>query len=254
MARKKVSPVTPEESREMLGSKLNFAAAEAYKLLRTNLTFSLADETGCKVIGITSALREEGKSTTSINLAYTIAETGKDVLLLECDLRLPSISKRLNLNARPGISNLLAGQCSGGDVLQKSGLHDSMTVITAGDIPPNPAELLGSEQMATMVRELAKTFDVIVIDLPPVTAVSDALIMSRLLSGMIVVVRQDYCGRDELDEVVRQLRFAEAKILGFVVTDADTQQKNYKRYKKYKKYGYYEDYEKKPEGAASLKK
>lgn len=213
-----------------IGDNLSFAAAEAYKLLRTNLEFSLPNESGCKVIGITSSLRGEGKSTTSINIAYTVAQTGKKVLLMECDLRLPALAKRLRINARPGISNLLAGQCSGNKILQNSGLQPNLWVAAAGDIPPNPAELLGSEQMAITMKALSELFDVIIVDLPPVTVVSDAAVVSKLVSGMVVVVRQDYCDRDSLDELIRQLRFAGCKILGFVMTDSDIQKKGYKRY------------------------
>lgn len=230
--RKNMNMLTPEETRKTIGSKLSFAAAEAYKLLRTNLDFSLPAEKGCKVIGVTSALRGEGKSTTAVNIAYTMAQSGGKVLLLEADLRLPTVAKRLGVESKPGISNLLAGQCSGNDILQKSGLISNLWVATAGDIPPNPAELLGSQQMAVTIQAMSDVFDVMIIDLPPVTAVSDALIVSKLVDGMVVVVRQDYCDRGALDEVVRQLRFVDGKILGFVMTGADTQKKGYKRYGK----------------------
>lgn len=230
--------LTPEEARKTLGSNLNFAAAEAYKLLRTNLDFSLPGEKKCKVIGVTSALRGEGKSTTSVNIAYTMAQNGGKVLLIEADLRLPTLAKRVRVASRPGLSNLLVGQCNGNDTLQRSGLINNLWVMTAGDIPPNPAELLGSVNMAATVNALADVFDAIIIDLPPVSAVSDALIISKLVDGMLIVVRQDYCDRHSADEVVRQLRFVDVKILGFVMTGADTQKKNYKRY------GSYGDYKK----------
>ena len=230
--------LTPEETRKTIGSNLTFAAAEAYKLLRTNLEFSLPTNKKCKIIGVTSALRGEGKSTTSVNIAYTMAQRGGKVLLIEADMRLPTLSKRLHIHQKPGLSNLLVGQCSGNDVIQSSELISNLWVVTAGDIPPNPAELLGSHNMAITIEAVADVFDVIVIDLPPVTAVSDALILSKLTDGMIVVVRQDYCDRGAVDEVVRQLRFVDAKILGFVMTGADTQKKGYKRY------GSYGDYKK----------
>ncbi len=233
--------LTPEESHRMIGDKLSFAAAEAYKLLRTNLNFSLPDEGGCKVIGVTSALRGEGKSTTSVNIAYTMAQTGKRVLLLEADLRLPTIAKRLKIEPKPGISNLLVGQCTGNEVVQESGLLRNLRVITAGDVPPNPAELLGSRQMESVIRAMSGVFDVIIVDLPPVNIVSDALIVSNLLNGMVVVVRQNYCSQGDLAEVVRQLEFAKSKILGFVMTGSDIQQKSYKRYGNYRRdktYGY----------------
>lgn len=103
-----------KEQRAMLGDRLSFAASEAYKLLRTNLTFALPDEQRCRVVGITSASRGEGKSTTSINLAYTIAETGKRVLLVEADMRRPNLARRLAIDPAPGLSNLLAGLCREG--------------------------------------------------------------------------------------------------------------------------------------------
>lgn len=228
--------MTPEESRKTLGDNLSFAAAEAYKLLRTNLNFSLPANEGCKIIGVTSALKGEGKSTTSVNIAYTMAQSGQKVLLLETDLRLPTLAKRIRVRSKPGLSNLLVGQCSGNEILQKSGLLPNLWVATAGDIPPNPAELLGSKNMAMTLTALSEVFDVIIVDLPPVTAVTDAAIVSKLVHGMVVVVRQNYCVRGAVDEVVRQLRFADAKILGFVMTGADTQSKNYKRYGTYGDY------------------
>ena len=226
--------LTPEESRKTIGENLSFAAAEAYRLLRTNLEFSLPAGDGCRVIGVTSALKGEGKSTTAINIAYTMAQTGKKVVLIEADLRLSTIAKRLKLRSKPGLTNLLVGQCSGNDILQRSGLNPNLWVVTAGSTPPNPAELLGSEHFAMTIKAMAKVFDIIIVDLPPITAVSDALIVSKSLDGVILVVRQDYCNRAAAEEAVRQLRFVEAKILGFVMTGADTQSKNYKRYGYYK--------------------
>jgi len=228
--------LTPEESRKTLGENLSFAAAEAYKLLRTNLDFSIPAKDKCKIIGVTSAMKGEGKSTTAVNIAYTMAQSYEKVLLIEADLRLPTLAKRVRVQPRPGLSNLLIGQCNGNDILQKSGLINNLWVVTAGSIPPNPAELLGSEQMAVTIKTMSDFFDVIIIDLPPLTAVSDALIVSKLTDGMVIVVRQEYCDRGSVDEAVRQLRFANAKILGFVMTGADTQKKGYKRYKSYGDY------------------
>ena len=225
--------LTPEETRKTLGDNLSFAAAEAYKLLRTNLNFSIPGNKKCKVIGVTSALRGEGKSTTSVNMAYTMAQSYGKVLLIEADMRLPTLAKRIRVQARPGLSNLLIGQCNGNEILQSSGLIDNLWVISAGSIPPNPAELLDSEQMAGTIQTMSDFFDVIIIDLPPLTAVSDALLVSKHTDGMVVVVRQEYCDRASVEEAVNQLRFVNAKILGFVMTGADTQKKGYKRYGSY---------------------
>ena len=180
--------LTPEEDRKTIGANLSFAAAEAYKLLRTNLEFSLPTGSGCQVIGVTSPLKGEGKSTTSINIAYTMAQTGKRVLLIEADLRLPTMARRLRIQPKPGLTSLMVGQCSGNDVLQKSGLNPNLWVITAGDTPPNPAELLGSNPMTMTLKTMSKIFDIIIVDLPPVTIVSDPLIVTKHLDGIIVVV------------------------------------------------------------------
>lgn len=220
--------LTPEEAAKTLGQGLSFDAAEAYKLLRTNLAFSVPDSGGSKVIGVTSALRGEAKSTTAINLAYTLAETGKRVLLMEGDMRLPVLAKRLRLKKAPGLSNLLAGQSGGNDVLQNSGLLNNMKVIVAGTIPPNPAELLDSNPMQITLQTMRDYFEYVIVDLPPVMAVSDALVVSKFLDGIVVVTRQNYCDKKSLDETIRQLRFSKAKILGFVVADSNKQSKKYK--------------------------
>ena len=226
----------------MLGDHISFAASEAYKLLRTNLMFALTDEEsgGCPVVGVTSSVRGEGKSTTTLNLACSIAETGKYVLVVECDMRLPTIAARLGIDGSKGISNLLAGLSNGSEVIKHTALHANLDVIPAGEIPPNPSELLGSERMRITLDVLRKDFDYILLDLPPVTAVSDPLVVSKLVNGMILVVRQNYSSKRALNEAVRQLRFVDAKILGFVMTDSDAAAPGRKKY--YKKYGYGYDY------------
>lgn len=225
----------------MIGEKLSFAASEAYKLLRTNLMYALTGEEKdeCKVVGVTSSVRGEGKSTTTLNLAYSLAEAGQYVLVLECDMRLPTLAKRLGLDGSRGISNLLVGSAKGSEVMQSSGLHPNLYVLPAGDIPPNPSELLGSERMKVTLEVLKSDFDYILLDLPPVTAVSDPLVVSKLVAGMVLVVRQNYSSKRALNETVRQLRFVDAKILGFVMTDSMTAAPGRKKYyKKYYGYGY----------------
>jgi capsular exopolysaccharide synthesis family protein len=224
------------EQRAMLGDQLSFAAAEAYKLLRTNLTLTLTDGGKCQIIGVTSSIPSEGKSTTAVNLAYVLAESGKQVLLLEADMRLPTAAKRLGLKSAPGLSNLLVGLCNANEALQRSDMQRNLYVITAGDVPPNPSELLGSEQMGIAVGAFAKSFDYIILDLPPVNAVADALIMSKLVSGIVVVVRKDYCKKQVLRKTLRQLELLHVKVLGFVMTHADTHSKSYK-YSGYYSYG-----------------
>lgn len=212
---------------------MSFTAAESYKMLRTKidlilprdeLSYSESGETvqdqyPCKVIGITSALRGEGKSTTAINLAYTLAETGRKVCLLEADMRLPSIGKRLSLNLTPGLSNLLTGQIKGSESIQKykSQKGIEISVITAGDVPPMPAELLESQNMRIILKTVRKEYDYVIIDLPPVTIVADALAISPNLDGILLVVRQDYCDRISLQNAMAQFELSGTKILGTVL-------------------------------------
>ncbi len=225
---------------EDIGPNLSFAAAEAYKLLRTSLMFSLpGDGERCRIVGVTSANAGEGKSTTALNLSYMLAEADQRVVLIEADMRLPSITKRLGISKSPGLSNVLAG-LGGKKVVQHSGLSERLKVISSGDIPPNPSELLGSENMKTMLDLIAQNADFIILDLPPIGEVSDALVVSRFTDGMLMVVRENYANRRALSSAMLNLENVNAKVLGFVVTDSDSFNKGkYKYKKKYKnKYGY----------------
>lgn len=225
------------ERRRTIGKNLSFGASEAYKLLRTNLVFSMTDEEGSRVIGVTSALRGEGKSTTSINLAYSLAQTGKRVLLLEADMRIPVMASILRLEENaPGLSQVLAGMTAPKDAVRQLPHLLNVSVLPAGDIPPNPAELLASKRMEIILEALVSVFEYIIIDLPPVNAVSDGLAISRLLSGMIVVVRQDYCDQQALAEAMQRMELLEVKVLGFVLNGAESAAK---RNKKYGNGGYY---------------
>lgn len=213
------------EEQYTIGEKLPFAAAEAYKLLRANLQFALPDEQKCRVIGVTSPSGGEGKSTTAVNLAYMLAEAGERVLLMEADMRLASLSGRLMLRPAPGLSNVLAGLAGAADAIQPSGLRKHLDFISAGVLPPNPPELLGSERMRELIGVLRDSYDFILMDLPPVTEVADALVASRHADGMVVVVCQGRSGRRALAETMRQLEYAQAKVLGFVMTRSGMQTK-----------------------------
>ena len=224
--------------RAQLCENLSFAAAEAYKLLRTNLQFSLPKK-NCHVIGVTSSVRGEGKSTTSVNLAYTVAQSGKRVLLIDADMRLPSVAAKLELKGAPGLSNLIAGLRSEGSCMRQSSQLENWFILPAGDIPPNPSELLGSEKMHALLQHYEEIFDVIIIDLPPVNIVADALVISKWADGLICVVRQNYTDRRALSDCMYQIQKLGSHFLGFVMTDAAVGETGYKSYGKYgKKYGY----------------
>lgn len=231
--------------RTMFGPNLNFATTEAYKLLRTNLMFSFSDEGKGHVIGITSAVQAEGKSSTACNAAYALAEAGCRVLLLAGDLRKPTLSSKLGIAKTPGLTNLLVSRDEYRDVIQKSAYAPKLDILASGDIPPNPSELLASNRMGKLIEQLRLDYDYIIIDLPPVTAVSDALAISKFLDGVVMVVRAGVSDQQMLAEALRQLEMVEMRVLGFVYRDTDAAGKKYgQRYKK-KYYKYYNEYNKK---------
>jgi capsular exopolysaccharide synthesis family protein len=231
--------------RTMYGPNLNFAATEAYKLLRTNIMFSFSEEETGRVIGVTSSVQSEGKSSTACNVAYALSEAGEKVLLLEGDLRRPSLASKLGLARSPGLTNLLIAKGDFQEMVQHCPLTPAVDIITSGDIPPNPSELLASARMEKLMEELKQDYDYIVLDLPPVTVVSDTLAISKLLDGVVMVVRAGVSDRQMLAEAMRQLNMVDLRVLGFVYREADGNKKKYgyKYNKKY--YKYYHEYAKK---------
>ena len=202
------------KAKAIVGSALNYASREAYNLLRTNISYAFPDEEGGKVVGVCSARPQEGKSTTAINLAFALAEAGNQVLLIDGDMRRPSVYETVGVAMEPGLSEMLSGK-NGIDV-NHSVLHPNMSVLASGHIPPNPSELISSNRMNTLLEEFKKMYDYIIIDLPPVLAVSDPVAISKYLGGMILVVRHGKTRRRDIAEAIRQLEYAGVKILGFV--------------------------------------
>lgn len=236
-SRKKKHKAEDWSVRTMFGPYLNFAATEAYKLLRTNLMFSFPDEGVGHVIGVTSAVQAEGKSSTACNAAYALAEAGCRVLLLEADLRKPTIGNKLGIARTPGLTNLLVSREDHHDAIQRSPHAPKLDILASGDIPPNPSELLASNRMEKFIEQLKVEYDYIVMDLPPVTAVSDALAVSKFLDGVVMVVRDNLSDQQMLAEALRQLEMVDVRLLGFVYRDTDASGVKYgKRYKRYKRY------------------
>lgn len=230
-----------------VGKGISFTASEAYKLLRTKLEFSFVDQNDCRVIGITSSMAGEGKSTSAANLAYALAQLNNRVLLIECDLRRPTIGTKLSVAKMPGLTNFLTRQNSIEEVVQVCDLDGTAPfhVITSGRIPPNPIELLSSDRMAKLMIALRKNYNYVILDLPPVNEVSDALVASKLVDGMLLVVRQNYCNRMVLDNTLRQFDFIGTRVLGMVVSHAeegDVYGKHYYKhyYKNYRQSAYQE--------------
>lgn len=232
-----------------IGDNLNFQTAEAYKLLRTNLEFSFADDKKCRIIGVTSAMIGEGKSLTTINIAHAIASNKKKVLVLEADFRKPTIASMLGMsNENVGLTDYLVSQeIKAPDILIGVRISEEVKFDLAptGKIPPNPAELLDSNKLKEFLEVCSEGYDYILIDLPPVTVVADALIASKHIDGMVVVVRQNHSDQKALTETMRQLKFSNTRILGFVFNAYNQSKSGYGR--KYSNKGYYGE-----EYAASL--
>ncbi len=223
-------------NKKTLHKNLEFTAIEQYKLLRANLSFTLPEGVKCPVIGVTSSMRGEGKSTTAINLSYVLAESGKSVLLIDGDLRIPSVAKKMDISSSPGLTDLLMGYESHQMGVFKTSMLENWYVMPSGDLPPNPSELLGSRRMESILKLSAEKFDYIVVDLPPVNVVSDALAISKYLTGMVVVIREDYTEKKELEACFRQLKLSNVNVLGCVLNESENSNGKHGRYNKYSKY------------------
>ena len=231
-----------EERRFILSPSSSFFIREAYKTLRSNTMFALADQDGCKAVLLTSSLQGEGKSITALNLAISFAEAENRVILIDCDLRRPKIARLLDKSSPVGLSNLLLAPSRLEEAITPSGV-DRLDVILSGDIPPNPSELLGSARMTALLEQLRRRYDYIILDTPPVNMVTDAAVLAPRSSGVLFVVRAGRSERGQVLQAVEQLRYAQAKMLGFVLDDisAGGGRYGYGKYK-YKKYGRYGRY------------
>ena len=246
---RKKAPVSRDQKTPLVGADISFSASEAYKLLRTKLQYSFADEENCRIIGVSSAMTGEGKSLTAANLAYTLSQLDKRVLLIDCDMRRPSLAAKLPIAKKPGLSGFLSGQSNLENLIQLCGLkgdEQAFHVIAAGQNPPNPVELLSSARMAKMLSKLRSVYDYVILDLPPIGEVSDALAVAKETDGILLVVRQHYCNRPALGAAVRQFEFIESRLLGVVYNCADEESGGYGR--KYYNKKYYKKYYQKAEG------
>lgn len=202
------------QRRQILNENSDFLVQEAYKRLRTNVRFFLRGE-NCKKLCITSGAASEGKSITIVNLAISIAKSGQKVLLIDADLRRPALARLMVEKAAPGLSNILSRQEKLDGVI-RTGIYPNLDFIFSGDVPPNPSELLGSEEMAGLIAEMESRYDYILVDTPPVGVVSDACLVANLLDGVLMLVRKGRTKKDEVKRAVSSLQLTGARILGYV--------------------------------------
>ena len=193
-------------------------SAEAYRSLRTSIKFSLIDKP-IKTIVVTSSLAGEGKSTVVVNLAYSLSQDGARVLVIDCDLRKPSIHENFLLANEKGLTDVLFGKSDLKGVTQK--IEDSLFLITAGTILPNPAEILGSKEMENLIKELKINFDYIIIDTPPILPVSDTLLLVSKADATLIVVKARKTKEKMVKESYERLIEAKANVIGTVLNESD---------------------------------
>ena len=202
-------------------------AAEAYRSLKTNIQYSSFDKE-YKTIVITSSNPGEGKSTTSGNLALTLAEGESRVLLVDCDMRKPSMHKNFRVTNTYGIADILLQRKKVMDVAHM--YNKNLSIITAGKVPPNPAEMLGSKAMSAFLEEMKEHFDYIILDTPPVQVVADAQILSTKVDGKIIVVRAGVTKKEDVNDTVNTLKKVNANIIGTVLHAVDNSKNKYYYY------------------------
>lgn len=200
---------------------------EAYRTLLTNIEYSSVDKQ-IQMIAVTSSAPSEGKTTTATNLAVAYSETGKNVLLVDCDLRKPRLHKVFNTSNLIGLTSVLASKSSLNDTVKP--VKDGLSILTSGPIPPNPVELIRSNMMEQLINTLRDLFDVVIFDTPPVGLVTDAAIISSKLDGVVLVVAS---GKSQIEATLsakENLQNVNANLLGAVVTMIPIDTRGYQYY------------------------
>ena len=191
--------------------------SESYRSLRTSIDFSSVDQV-TQIIMVTSSGPAEGKSTVIANLAVTYAQSERKVLLIDADMRKPTVHRTFNLSNRVGLSSYLSRQCELGQMIQDTDIPN-LSVVTSGTIPPNPAEMLNSNSMSRLIEELREQFDIILIDTPPVLAVTDAQLLASRSDGVLLVVNAGKVKKEMATKAKDNLMRVNARLLGVVLNN-----------------------------------
>ncbi len=220
----------------ILTEKVPFSVTEAYNMLRTNLNFTLSTHEN-NVFVISSPLSGDGKSTTAANIAITIAQTKAKILLIDCDLRRPNQHRLFNIKNEKGLSSVLTGENF--DLTVNKNVYENLDVLTSGPIPPNPSELLDSNNMNKFLEQVKENYDYVILDTSPINVVTDALLLSKSSAGIMLVVRQGISTYDEIERAIESINFVDGTILGVVINSVEDGNTKYGKYGKYgRKYGY----------------
>ena len=202
-------------------------AAESYRTLRTNIQYSSFDKE-YKVIMVTSSEPTEGKSTTAGNLALCLAQGGKKVILVDCDLRKPSLHKKFKISNLVGLSDVIIGKEDFDSSVHKH--NSNLVILTSGKIPPNPSEMLSSKAMENLLEDLKTKFDYIVLDTPPVQAVTDSQVLAAKADGTIIVIKAEKTKKDSVQSAINLLKKVNANIIGTVLNGIDNSRSKYYYY------------------------
>jgi succinoglycan biosynthesis transport protein ExoP len=248
-----VPDVTTRGSRMMRPSSIGASAAEAYRVLRTNLIFSSAATKG-RVLLVTSTNPGEGKTTTITNLAAALAQNGARVLAIDADLRRPTVHQHFGLAKTPGLSDLIVGKCKPSEAVQTTqykGLH----VLPCGYIPPNPAELLGSAAMKDILVALREHYEWVLIDTPPVLAMADTPVLCPLVDGVILVIAAEVSSRPSINRAIDQVTGVGGKVTGIVLNKVNLERNAYYYGQYYGEYyrAYYADASQKTHATATVR-
>ncbi len=202
-------------------------AAESYRTLRTNIQYSSFDKE-YRVIVVTSSEPGEGKSTTAGNLALCMAQGDKKVILIDCDLRKPSLHKKFKISNLVGLSDVIIGKADLATAAHR--YNKDLVLLTSGKIPPNPSEMLSSKTMGKLLESLKDTFDYIILDTPPVQAVTDSQILSTKSDGTILVVKAERTKKESVQNAINLLKKVNANIIGTVLNGIDVSRNKYYYY------------------------
>lgn len=225
------------DQKKILCTDSAFAVKEAYNAIRTNLLFTQQGEK-CPIFVVTSPTANNGKTINSINLAVSFAQMGKRTLLIDSDMRNPTIHRMFSIPVKNGLSEILAGLTDNISVSKTD--IENLSVLTAGKIPPNPAELLSSSRMDKLLDFVKDHYDCVFVDTPPINLVTDSTVFAQKVTGYILVIKTDTTNTHDVKTTVNNLQQIDANILGFVLNDVNSEKKKYYSY--YRRYNYNYNY------------
>lgn len=234
---KTVKKVDINPKDRILSESSGFATVETYKSVRTNLMFSLPKSDKAKVIAVSSACPGEGKTTTSINLAITFAQTGVKTLIVDCDMRKSRVHRYLGFERGCGLSNVLCGFSSFDDAVRKN-VRPNLDCLTSGELPPNPSELLVSDEFKKFIAEVSCRYDYVILDTPPMIVVTDALVVAKEATGLVLVLRKGISTYSMMDKIVNNVSQTSVTVLGAVFLDSETKKNSPYKYTYKNKYLY----------------